>query len=147
MLFTVWYLTWPGFPRGLDGKASACNERDLGSTPGLGRSPGEGSGNPLQHSYLEKSHGWRSRVGDSPWGHKELDTTKQLLFYFQCDHGLWNSLSFAFLIYKIRGSWMDGLRSFFTLKPLILVCGHPPRACWNHNLRFLPELGKQNLHI
>ena len=29
--------------------------RDVGSTPGLGRSPGEGHGNPLQYSFLEKS--------------------------------------------------------------------------------------------
>ena len=36
-------------------KKSACNERDLGSVPGLGRSPGERSGNPLQYSCLEKS--------------------------------------------------------------------------------------------
>ena len=42
-----------GFPGGSDGKASACNVRDLGSVPGLGRSPGEGNGNPLQHSCLE----------------------------------------------------------------------------------------------
>ena len=33
-------------------KKSACNAGDLGSTPGLGRSPGEGNGNPLQHSCL-----------------------------------------------------------------------------------------------
>ena len=33
--------------------ASACNEGDLGSIPGLGRSPGEGNGNPLQYSCLE----------------------------------------------------------------------------------------------
>ena len=39
---------------------------------------GEGSGNPLQYSCLEKSHGWRSLVGCSPWGHKESDTTEQL---------------------------------------------------------------------
>ena len=36
-----------GFPGGSDGKESACNEGDLGSVPGLGRSPGEGNGNPL----------------------------------------------------------------------------------------------------
>ena len=42
-----------GFPGGSDGKESACNAGDLGSTPGLGRSPGEGNGNPLQHSCLE----------------------------------------------------------------------------------------------
>ena len=41
------------FPGGLEVKASACNAGDLGSIPGLGRSPGEGNGNPLQYSYLE----------------------------------------------------------------------------------------------
>ena len=35
------------FPGGSDGKASAYNEGDRGSIPGLGRSPGEGNGNPL----------------------------------------------------------------------------------------------------
>ena len=42
-----------GFPGGSDGKESACNEGDLNSIPGLGRSPGEGNGNPLQYSGLE----------------------------------------------------------------------------------------------
>ena len=36
-------------------KASACNAGDLGSIRGLGRSPGEGNGNPLQYSCLENS--------------------------------------------------------------------------------------------
>ena len=40
------------FP-GSDGKVSACNVGDLGSIAGLGRSPGEGNGKPLQHSFLE----------------------------------------------------------------------------------------------
>ena len=54
----------PGdFPGGSDGKASAFSTGDLGSIPGLGRSPEEGNGNPLQYSCLEKSHGWRSVVG------------------------------------------------------------------------------------
>ena len=39
----------------LDGKASAYKAADLGSIPGLGRSPGEGNGNPLQCSCLENS--------------------------------------------------------------------------------------------
>ena len=39
-----------GFPGGLDDKVTACNVGDLGSIPGLGRSPGEGNGNPFQHS-------------------------------------------------------------------------------------------------
>ena len=42
-----------GFPGGSEDKASACNAGDLGSIPGLGRSPGEGNGNPLQYSCLE----------------------------------------------------------------------------------------------
>ena len=42
-----------GFPGGSEGKASACSAGDLGLIPGLGRSPGEGNGNPLQYSGLE----------------------------------------------------------------------------------------------
>ena len=37
----------------VEDKESACNEGDLGLIPGLGRSPGEGNGNPLQYSCLE----------------------------------------------------------------------------------------------
>ena len=42
-----------GFPGGLEVKASASNAGDPGSIPGLGRSPGEGNGNPLQYFCLE----------------------------------------------------------------------------------------------
>ena len=42
-----------GFPGGSAGKESACNEGDLGSIPGWGRSPREGEGYPLQYSGLE----------------------------------------------------------------------------------------------
>ena len=49
---TVAYLVL-GFPGGLDGRASVYNAGDLGSIPGLGRSPGEGNRNPLQYSCLE----------------------------------------------------------------------------------------------
>ena len=41
------------FPGGSDGKTSAYNAGDPGSIPGSGGSPGEGNGNPLQHSCLE----------------------------------------------------------------------------------------------
>ena len=44
-----------GFPGGSDAKESACNEGDLNSIPGLGRSPEGGHGNPLQYSGLENS--------------------------------------------------------------------------------------------
>ena len=44
-----------GFPHSSLGKESACNVGDLGWIPGLGRSPGEGKGYPLQYSGLENS--------------------------------------------------------------------------------------------
>ena len=44
-----------GFPGGSAGKESACNEGDLGSIPGLGRSPRGGHDNPLQFSGLENA--------------------------------------------------------------------------------------------
>ena len=44
-----------GFLGGSDGKESVCNAGNLGSIPGLGRSPGEGKSYPLQYSGLENS--------------------------------------------------------------------------------------------
>ena len=66
---------WSDFPGGSDGKVSAYNAGDLGSIPGLGRSPGEGHGNPPPVFLPGKSHGRRNLVGYSPRGCKELDTT------------------------------------------------------------------------
>ena len=63
-----------GFPGGSDGKESACNAGDPGLIPGLGRSPGEGNGYPLQYSCQENSMDRRAwwatvygvaRVGDN----------------------------------------------------------------------------------
>ena len=68
-----------GFPGSSVGKESTFNvlyAGDVGSIPGLGRSPGRGHGNPLQYSCLRKSHGQRSLMGYSPQGHKESNTTK-----------------------------------------------------------------------
>ncbi|CAI9161147.1 unnamed protein product [Rangifer tarandus platyrhynchus] len=67
-----------GFPGGSNGKEYASNVVDLGSIPGLGRSPGGGHGNPLQYSCLGNLHGQKSLMGYSPWGHTESDTTEQL---------------------------------------------------------------------
>ena len=50
-------LSYSDFPDGSDGKESACNEVDPASIPGLGRSPGEGKGNPLQYSCLGNPKG------------------------------------------------------------------------------------------
>ena len=64
-----------GFPNGSDSKESSCNAGDLGSVSGLGRSSGEGNGNPLEYSYLENPMGrgaWQARVH----GVAESDMTK-----------------------------------------------------------------------
>ena len=52
------------FPRGSDSRESACNAGDQDSIPELGRSPREGNGNPLQHSYL---HAFLPTAIYSPW--------------------------------------------------------------------------------
>ena len=63
-----------GFPGSSDGKETACSAGDLGSIPGVGRSPGEGNGDPLQYSGLENPTdrgAWRvavSGVPESPIG-------------------------------------------------------------------------------
>ena len=54
-----------GFPGGSDSKKSACNARDPGLIPGLGRPPGEGNGYPLQYSCLENPMdrgAWRATI-------------------------------------------------------------------------------------
>ena len=57
----LFLVTKQGFPGDSDGKESACSAGDLGSIPGLGISPGEGNGNPLQNSCLENS------MNRGPW--------------------------------------------------------------------------------
>ena len=62
-----------GFPGGSDCKESTCNAGDLGSVPGLGRSPGEGKGLYSPVFWLGEFHGLYS-----PWGGKESDTSEWL---------------------------------------------------------------------
>ena len=57
MMNSQYILIELGFPGGSDGKESTCNVGDLGSIPGMGRSPGGGHGNPSQYSCLENPHG------------------------------------------------------------------------------------------
>ena len=64
------------FPGGSDGKESSCNAGDLGSIFGSGRSPGEGTGYPLQYSCLENSIDRETR--GLQFGVGESDTTEQL---------------------------------------------------------------------
>ena len=64
-----------GFPCSSISKESACNAGDRGSSPGLGRFPGEGNGKPLQYSCLENPMdrgAWQAIQSMKP---QELDTT------------------------------------------------------------------------
>ena len=72
--YPLWYLDYHCFPGGSDGRVSADNVGDPGSIPGLGRSSGEGNGNPLQYSCLENpmdgfSRGRLQSMGSQRVGH------------------------------------------------------------------------------
>ena len=61
----MYFYIYKGFPGSSAGKEFTCNAGDLGSIPGLGRSPGKGNGNPLQYSCLENPMdrgAWQSTV-------------------------------------------------------------------------------------
>ena len=72
-----------GFSGGSEGKVSACKAGDLGLIPGLGRSPGEGNGNPLQYSCLKipwtEKPGRLQSMGLQRVGYKEMATHSSIL--------------------------------------------------------------------
>ena len=73
-LWLILYIV--GFPGGSDSKESACNAGDLGSIPGLRRSPWRREWQPTPVFLPGKFHGQRNLAGYSPWGCKESDTTE-----------------------------------------------------------------------
>ena len=89
--FLTYGLTLPG---GSEDKVSACNEGDPGLIPGLGRSPEEGNGNPLQYSFLEnpmdRGAWWATVHGSQRVGHDWVTSLTYLWFmcfkllFFNC---------------------------------------------------------------
>ena len=75
-----------GFPGSLVGKESACSAGDLGSIPGLGRSPGEGNGNSLQYYCLEspidRGAWWATVHGVTRVGHDLVTKPPRCPKYF-----------------------------------------------------------------
>ena len=81
---STWGKLYWGLPDSSVGKESACDAGDLGSIHGLGRSPGEGNGNPLQHSCLENPKdrgGWQATVHSVPGVGHDLALSFLLSFF------------------------------------------------------------------
>ena len=120
-----------GFPDGSAGKESACNVGDLGSTPGLGRSPGEGNSYPLWNSGLENSmdyivhgvtksetwlsnfHFWFTSLCMTDCRYIHILTKDPILFIlwlskvlFHCMYTL--HLLYTFICWQLRLFWCPG---------------------------------------
>ena len=148
-----------GFFGGTNGKESACSAKDPGSIPGLGRSPGEGNGNPLQYSCLENSMdggSWRLHsMGSQRVGHDRLTSLASDLYQLQTKHkciGMSSTLIpyyvdhfsfFHLLIWALLSSHSSGIIPFLSWQPSISIpspwfhhlCGFvfPRRSCkWKY---------------
>ena len=102
---TFWGKKWMrvGFPGSSAGKESACNAEDLGSIPGLGRSPGEGNGHPLQYSWASlvaqmvknppaMQETWARSLGWEDPLEKEMATHSSILGWrIPMDRGAWQA--------------------------------------------------------
>ena len=70
-MFNCFFLR-EGPPNGLDSKESACNAKDLGLIPEVGKIPWRREWPPTPGLLPGESHGWRSLVGYSPWDRKRV---------------------------------------------------------------------------
>ena len=96
-----------GFPCGSAGKESTCNAGDLGSIPGLGQSPGEGKGYPLQYSGLQNSLDKRTW-----YAHIHLFNRYLLSSYCVLGEGNGTPLQYSCLEYPMdRGTWQGAVHS------------------------------------
>ena len=128
------------FPDGARGKVPVCQcrrvLRDTGSTPGSGRSPGEGHGNPLQYSCLENPMDrgtWRAtihRVPKSQTQPKRLSTQRihKDKKSLEGNSSLWTfcDLWFVWMCYSLRGTAREGL-SLGSCSALCRALGHVPK--------------------
>ena len=92
------YFASMGFPCSSAGKESTCKSGDLGSIPGLGRSPGEGSGYSLQYSGLENSM-------DCIVHEVAKSRTWPSDFHFSCYHVKWRQLCSSLKMFGTAFLW------------------------------------------
>ena len=108
-----------GFPGGSDGKESACNAGDLGSVPGLRRSPEEETSYPLQYSCLENSMGrgtGRLQSTESQRvGHDEVTVTFTFHFFTVTNSRRTQFFYFTFLSLQYHGWFRLGCLGFLFL--------------------------------
>ena len=116
-----------GFSGGSAGKESACNAGDLGSIPGLGRSPGEGKGYPLQYSGLENSMGL------------QRDTTERLSLSL-CSPGLWQNQPASFLSLRPEWLWTVRTASLCSVASLHTAVNLLPSCCTRFTKDLLSQL-------
>ena len=135
-----------GLPGSSDGKESACNPGNLGLIPGLGRSPGEGNGYPLQYSCLENPMdrgAWRATVH----GVAESDTvTKQqgrgyVLCFRDKKLRFYKPLSNLFTHPLGSGRAGKSTRSIYSGASALKATNAVVRGCLKPCLRFLLRLG------
>ena len=145
-----------GFPCGSAGKESACNEGDLGSIPGVRRSPGEGKGDPLQYSGLENSMGWvtfpfsltfQSPTPNplKPWWRRYLSPYwfNQMGFYFSHSKKSWGRYGFFLVVQWLRICLpMKGTRVPSLVQEDSTCCGAAKPMCpnfWDCSRAHAPE--------
>ena len=104
----VCYIWWD-FPGGSDQKESACKARNMGSVPGLGRSPGKGNGYPHQYSCLENSTDrgvWQATVHRVTRNQTRLKQLSTHTHAFHGMHVLWLT-AHTWLLTKWRTIWVS----------------------------------------
>ena len=115
-LAEIYVLIYPfplmSFPGGSDGKESTCNTRDPCLIPGLGRSPGERNGYPVQYSYLKNSMDWRTLGVIAHWVAESNMAEKVTLSLF---HWYLSSRGFKFKMMRhICGTLLLSITVIFT---------------------------------
>ena len=116
-----------GFSGGSDGKESACNAGDLGSTPGSGRSPEEGHGNPLQYSCLENPTdrgAWQATVQGIS---KSQTLLKRLTLSHTC------TCAYIFFVYFAEGFMESNKYIWNTTLPNRWAIFKNPLSCLPHS--------------
>ena len=132
-----------GFPDDSNGKESACNAGDLGLIPESGRSPGEGNGNPLQHSCVEDPMdrgAWWATVHSVA----ESDTTKILMHthIHQVEDGMMMLIFLTSINKSLNSVDPSFLLNSLLLKPFLEHACTPSLKFPNFAIRGDTALGK-----